>query len=85
MAPGAKAQTRSLWGRKALTPGETVVGMGMGRGEESRPLEATLVGSQVSDTGCTGGSRGRKNSNLVKPRALSSGRRRNHCVWAEWR
>lgn len=46
----------------------------MGRGK-SQTLEATLVGSQVSDTGCTGGSRGRKNSNLVKPRALSSGRR----------
>ena len=45
-----------LWGRKALTLGETVVGMGMGmgRGEEFRPLEVMLVSSQVSDTDCAG-------------------------------
>lgn len=72
MAPGAKTLTQSFWGRKALTLGETVVGMGMGRGEESRPLEVTLVGSQVSDTGCTGESCDRKKSNLVRGRALSS-------------
>lgn len=71
-SPRSESTDPELWGRKALTLEETVVGMGMGmgRGEEFRPLEVTLVGSQVSDTGCAGGSHGRK-SNLVKRRALS--------------
>lgn len=54
--------------------------MGMGEGEEeSRPLEATLVGSQVSDLPAVQGDHVAGRTATVKPRALSSGRR-NHCV-----